>query len=48
MVEENKHVRVGAHHTLDLELQRPFTLQKSLENGGWDSVALDADRKSVV
>lgn len=47
-MEENKYVRVGAHHTLDLELQRPFTLQKSLENGGWDSIALDAVKEATT
>jgi protein pelota len=36
VVDENKYVPVGAHHTLDLELHRNFTLQKPL----WDSVAL--------
>jgi protein pelota len=34
--EENKFVAVGAHHTLDLELHRNFSLFKS----EWDSVAL--------
>ncbi|KAF1954953.1 hypothetical protein CC80DRAFT_475017 [Byssothecium circinans] len=35
---ENEHVRLGSHHTLDLELNRKFTLEKG---DGWDSVALD-------
>ena len=34
---ENVHVRLGAYHTLDLELNRKFTLWKHL----WDSVDLD-------
>jgi protein pelota len=44
VAEENQHVRVGGHHTLDLELQRNFTLEKG---AGWDSVALDAVREAV-
>ncbi|KAF2644555.1 hypothetical protein P280DRAFT_465870 [Massarina eburnea CBS 473.64] len=35
---ENEHVKLGSHHTLDLELNRKFTLEKG---DGWDSVALD-------
>ncbi|XP_023939772.2 protein pelota isoform X2 [Bicyclus anynana] len=34
---ENQYVKMGAYHTLDLELNRKFTLQKIL----WDSVALE-------
>ncbi|KAF9421876.1 hypothetical protein HW555_002316 [Spodoptera exigua] len=34
---ENQYVKMGAYHTLDLELNRKFTLQKPL----WDSVALE-------
>lgn len=36
-VEENQYVKMGAYHTLDLELQRKFTLTKSC----WDAVSLD-------
>jgi len=36
-VEENAHVKLGAYHTLDLEMNRKFTLHKS----EWDSVDLD-------
>lgn len=36
-VTENKFVKMGARHTLDLELNRKFTLSKQ----EWDSVALD-------
>lgn len=36
-VEENEYVKMGAYHTLDLEMNRKFTLQKS----EWDSVALE-------
>jgi protein pelota len=35
---ENEHVKLGAYHTLELELQRAFTLHKDV----WDSV--DAER----
>jgi protein pelota len=42
--EENKFVKIGAFHTLDLELQRNFTLEKS---EGWDSVSLDVVREAV-
>lgn len=44
VAEENKHVSVGAFHTLDLELQRNFTLEKA---EGWDSVALDVVREAI-
>lgn len=44
VAEENKHVKLGAHHTLDLELQRNFTLEK---DGGWDSIALDTLKESI-
>ncbi|KAI1362203.1 hypothetical protein F5Y08DRAFT_341847 [Xylaria arbuscula] len=36
VVVENPHVNLGQYHTLDLALNRPFTLWK---NHGWDSVA---------
>lgn len=36
-IQENQYVKMGAYHTLDLELNRKFTLIKAL----WDSVALD-------
>ncbi|KAG9234703.1 hypothetical protein BJ875DRAFT_460828 [Amylocarpus encephaloides] len=42
--EENKWVKVGAYHTLDLELQRNFTVEKG---DGWDSVALDIVQEAV-
>ncbi|KAL1363859.1 hypothetical protein AAHE18_03G177400 [Arachis hypogaea] len=34
---ENEHVKIGAFHTLELELQRPFVLRKEV----WDSYALE-------
>jgi len=40
---ENKHAKVGQHHTLDLELDRNFTIDKVVEGpdggAGWDSIA---------
>ncbi|KAI9669269.1 MAG: Translation factor pelota [Trizodia sp. TS-e1964] len=44
IAEENKYVKVGAYHTLDLELQRNFALEKA---EGWDSVALDIVRAAI-
>uniref|UniRef100_A0A915E0R3 Protein pelota homolog n=1 Tax=Ditylenchus dipsaci TaxID=166011 RepID=A0A915E0R3_9BILA len=35
-IQESAHVKLGAYHTLDLELNRPFTLQKSC----WDAMDL--------
>lgn len=35
---ENEHVKMGQHHTLDLELNRKFTLEKA---DGWDSIAIE-------
>lgn len=36
VVLENEHVAIGSHHTLEIEVQRAFTLIKP---EGWDSVA---------
>lgn len=40
---ENKHAKVGQHHTLDLELDRNFTIEKVVDGpdggAGWDSIA---------
>lgn len=36
-IAENEHVKLGAYHTLELELQRAFTLTKY----NWDSLGLD-------
>ncbi|KAJ4299867.1 Translation factor pelota [Kalmusia sp. IMI 367209] len=43
VVSENEHVKMGSHHTLDLELNRKFTLEKA---DGWDSVAVDMLREA--
>ncbi|KAF1837144.1 hypothetical protein BDW02DRAFT_637436 [Decorospora gaudefroyi] len=49
---ENEYVKIGQHHTLDLELNRKFTIEKA---EGWDSVALgqlkeacDASRRAQL
>ncbi|KAH9619812.1 hypothetical protein KSS87_001163 [Heliosperma pusillum] len=34
---ENEHVKIGAFHTLEIELHRPFVLRKDV----WDSMSLD-------
>ncbi|KAI1907315.1 Translation factor pelota [Ophidiomyces ophidiicola] len=51
IVTETPYTKIGQHHTLDLELQRNFTLEKtsesSNEGGGWDSVALEMLRDAV-
>eukprot|EP00026_Physarum_polycephalum_P002770 Phypoly_transcript_02778.p1 GENE.Phypoly_transcript_02778~~Phypoly_transcript_02778.p1 ORF type:complete len:294 (+),score=58.35 Phypoly_transcript_02778:900-1781(+) len=36
-VVENQHIKLGAFHTLDLQLNKNFTITKQL----WDSIALD-------
>lgn len=42
VAEENDHVKKGAFHTLDLEVDRDFTVIKHA--GEWDSVARDRVR----
>jgi len=44
VAEENKYVPVGGFHTLDLELNRQFTLSKA---DGWDSVAVEMLKEAV-
>jgi protein pelota len=44
VAEENKFVKLGGFHTLDLELQRNFKLEKA---DGWDSIALDMLKEAV-
>ena len=44
IAEENKFAKVGQFHTLDLELQRNFTLEKG---EGWDSIALEVVREAI-
>lgn len=38
VMEENKHVRLGAHHTFHLEINRNFTIIK--DTNVWDSISL--------
>ncbi|EAT92055.1 protein translation-related protein DOM34-like protein [Parastagonospora nodorum] len=38
VAKELEEVRLGSHHTIDLELHRAFSIEKA---DGWDSVALD-------
>ncbi|KAK3380509.1 hypothetical protein B0T24DRAFT_615635 [Lasiosphaeria ovina] len=44
VVRENAWVNIGQYHTLDLELNRPFTIWKS---NGWDSVAMQTLAEAV-
>lgn len=45
---ENEYVAMGQHHTLDLELNRQFTLSKVGEDGeGWDSISLGVLQEST-
>ncbi|XP_028054371.1 protein PELOTA 1 [Camellia sinensis] len=39
---ENEHVKIGAFHTLEIELHRPFVLRKEV----WDLLALDVLRQA--
>lgn len=41
---ESEHVKLGSYHTLDLELQRKFTIDKA---DGWDSVAVEMMREAL-
>lgn len=41
---ENDYVKLGQFHTLDLELNRNFTVEKP--EGGWDTVAVDNLREA--
>lgn len=42
--EENSNVSIGSYHTLDLALQRNFTLRKE---EGWDSIALETLQEAI-
>ncbi|KAK3944361.1 hypothetical protein QBC46DRAFT_375076 [Diplogelasinospora grovesii] len=44
VTQENAFVNVGQYHTLDLELNRPFTIWKS---AGWDSVAMQTLKEAL-
>ncbi|EAW23963.1 putative translation factor pelota [Aspergillus fischeri NRRL 181] len=51
IVNETPHTKVGQHHTLDLELNRNFTLEKEIgangEGVGWDSIAVQMLQDAV-
>ncbi|KAL4873309.1 hypothetical protein BDV12DRAFT_100266 [Aspergillus spectabilis] len=51
IMNETPHTKIGQHHTLDLELNRQFTLEKGSgpesEGNGWDSVAVEALKDAV-
>jgi protein pelota len=51
IMNETQHTRIGQHHTLDLELNRNFTLEKEVgaegEGVGWDSIAIDMLKDAV-
>ncbi|KAJ7179018.1 eRF1 domain 1-domain-containing protein [Mycena filopes] len=45
VIVENQHVRLGAFHTLDIEVQRDVRIEKY---EGWDSVALARVEEAIV
>ncbi|KAJ7682674.1 eRF1 domain 1-domain-containing protein [Mycena polygramma] len=45
VIVENQHVRLGAFHTLDIEVQRDVRIEKL---DGWDSVALSRVDEAIV
>lgn len=51
IVNETAHTKVGQFHTLDLELNRNFTLEKEVgaagEGVGWDSIAVEMLKEAV-
>ncbi|KAJ6092605.1 eRF1 domain 3 [Penicillium sp. IBT 16267x] len=51
IVNETAHTKVGQFHTLDLELNRNFTLEKDVgsdgEGVGWDSIAVEMLKDAV-
>lgn len=51
IVNETAHTKVGQFHTLDLELNRNFTLEKEVgaagEGVGWDSIAVEMLKDAV-
>jgi protein pelota len=48
---ETPHTKIGQFHTIDIELQRNFTLEKEVESsedgGGWDSIAVEMLKDAV-
>lgn len=51
ILNETQHTKIGQHHTLDLELNRNFTLEKEIgsdgEGVGWDSIAVQMLKDAV-
>lgn len=51
IVNETPHTKIGQFHTLDLELNRNFTLVKEVgasgEGVGWDSIAIEMLKDAV-
>lgn len=51
IVNETPHTKIGQYHTLDLEVNRNFTLEKEVGSGGegvgWDSIAIDMLKDAV-
>lgn len=51
IINETQHTKIGQHHTLDLELNRNFTLEKEIgssgEGVGWDSIAVQMLKDAV-
>jgi len=53
ILNETAHTKIGQFHTLDLELNRNFTLEKQNEAGsdgegvGWDSIAIEMLKDAV-
>ncbi|KAJ7665498.1 eRF1 domain 1-domain-containing protein [Mycena rosella] len=45
VVVENQHVRLGAFHTLDIEVQRDVRIEKF---EGWDSIAISRVEESII
>lgn len=45
VISENAHVKMGAFHTLDIEVNRDVRIEKA---EGWDSVALSRVEESIV
>ncbi|KAJ5095795.1 hypothetical protein NUU61_005151 [Penicillium alfredii] len=51
IMNETSHTKIGQYHTLDLELNRNFTLEKEIgadgEGVGWDSIAVEMLKDAV-
>ncbi|KAJ5468332.1 hypothetical protein N7475_006084 [Penicillium sp. IBT 31633x] len=51
IINETPHTKIGQFHTLDLELNRNFTLEKEVGAGGegvgWDSIAIESLKDAV-